>query len=439
MRDGRTRWSLSSLASRPFGAIVLADTPHLSHRLQPVDFLPPPEIGEVCDELLAEDEEARKHLRVCVIANGDMIHVVGQAIAVLPSAMARSALLQDARHVEVDVGLDPVTIDIANGMEVAVASNHVVEHGAHAEDSAKRCCLLEGHAVLEDLEALLEYTKAALDVLAHRLRPLGVALAPVVDCQLVARLQTTPAMVATVCEHPYALELHGVAVAVAHEEGVVHKERVLLTVDGLCEGVDLCNGLVVACTNLGSWHSCEDPVLVADAVPAEGGEALLARAHELVLLWALQPGDVHDVHGANAAREARLGVDALSALELCLGAGSVDVLGRDVLLQVRHVLVEGAAPTAIAREVAPLAGALHGAAVDEVVDGRRQLVPEGVRRSAPLGFVVPQILVGERRVRRQLSEHLLEDSARHVELVVELGTCIGPLVQVGVVLEVLGG
>ena len=100
MRDGRTRWSLSSLASRPFGAIVLADTPHLSHRLQPVDFLPPPEIGEVCDELLAEDEEARKHLRVCVIANGGMIHVVGQAIAVLPSAMARSALLQDARHVE---------------------------------------------------------------------------------------------------------------------------------------------------------------------------------------------------------------------------------------------------------------------------------------------------------------------------------------------------
>ena len=38
-----------------------------------------------------QDEEARKHLRVCVIANGGMIHVVGQAIAVLPSAMARSA------------------------------------------------------------------------------------------------------------------------------------------------------------------------------------------------------------------------------------------------------------------------------------------------------------------------------------------------------------
>ena len=75
------------------------------------------------------------------------------------------------------------------------------------------------------------------------------------------------------------------------------------------------------------------------------------------------------------------------------------MLGRDVLLQERHVLVEGEAPTAIRIKVAPLAGALHGAAVDEVVDGRGQLVPEGVRRSAPLGFVVPQILVGEGRVR----------------------------------------
>ena len=90
--------------------------------------------------------------------------------------------------------------------------------------------------------------------------------------------------------------------------------------EGLDERVDLSNGLVVACTKLGFWHSNEDPVLVADAVPAEGGEALLACAHELVLLWALMPGDVHDVGRANAAREARLGVDALSALELCVSA-----------------------------------------------------------------------------------------------------------------------